>query len=133
MKAKDDNEKLVISVGELKKLVATVATTRSFSLEKHFNSDNIVEIAKSQFPRLEAKVAIQNQQEKTKRLLIIVAAVCLIVGATLVIFAPQSKEKVSYIIAAALAILPLGAIGIQEFRIRALGIKIEGGDNAVQP
>lgn len=141
MNFQDENEKLIISVKELKALIKkTTLQNPAFLLGGHFNAENIVEIAKSQFPRLEAKVAIQKEieetkrlltvhqeLEKTKRLLIVIAAVCLIAGAIIVTFAPNDKEKVSYILAVALLILPLGAIGIQEFRIRTLGINVEGG------
>ena len=89
-------------------------------------------MAKTQFPRIEAKFAIHVQLEKTRRILIIVAAVCLIIGAVLILFAPQGKENVSYIIALALIVLPLGAIGIQELRIKGFGIKIEGGTKALE-
>ena len=128
---KDDNQELVVSVGELKKIVRE-AKMSPFMLGDHFNSDNIVEVAKSQFPRLEAKVAIHRELERTKRLLIGVAGFCLIAGAALIVFAPQGKEGVSYVVAAALLILSLGAIGVQEFRIRTVGVKIDGGEKAVQ-
>jgi hypothetical protein len=104
-------------VAELRNLVRTAAgLPRAFELGTHFNPDNIVEITKSQFPRLEAQVVISADMERTKRLLIVVAAVCLIAGAALVVFAPAGKEGVSYVIATLLGILPLGAIGVQEFQ-----------------
>jgi hypothetical protein len=69
--------------------------------------------------------------ERTKRLLIVVAAVCLMAGAALIVFAPAGKEGVSYVIATLLGILPLGAIGVQEFRIRTIGVHLEGGRAAL--
>ena len=129
----DDNTKLVLSVKELRGLLDKLdreSRGRGFVLGPHFNSENIVEIAKSQFPRLEARVAMHYEMEKTKRFLIAIAAVCLMAGAALVVFAPTGKEGVSYVVAALLGILPLGAIGIQEFRIRTVGVRIEAGDAA---
>jgi hypothetical protein len=126
-------EEFVVTAKQLEKLVKEQSERHSpFVLGRHFNEDNIIEIAKSQFPRLEAKVAIQNELEKTKRLLIIVAAFCLMVGGALVVFAPEGKEGVSYVVAALLGILPLGAIGVQEFRIKAIGVRVEGGESAVK-
>jgi hypothetical protein len=129
----DEEEKFVVTAKQLETLVKERSVRHGpFLLGRHFNEDNIVEIAKSQFPRLEAKVAIQNELEKTKRLLIIVAAFCLMAGGALVVFAPESKEGVSYVVAALLGILPLGAIGVQEFRIQAIGVRVEGGENTVK-
>src|SRR5216683_314386 len=104
---KKDEEKLLISPNELKRLISQ-QNFPAFGLGEHFNAENIVEIAKSQFPRLEAEVAIKREMETTRRLLIVVAAICLIVGASLIVFAPSGKEGVSYAIAAALVVLPLG-------------------------
>lgn len=104
----------------------------AFGLLPHFTSDNIVEIANSQFPRLEALVAIRQEMERTRRLLIVVAGICLIAGATLIVLAPQGKEGVSYVVAAALVVLALGAIGVQEFRIKTIGIQIDSGTKAVE-
>lgn len=93
---------------------------------------NAVEMAGTQLPRFEAKVLMHREMQRTKRLLILVAAVCLIAGAALIVFAPSNKEGVSYVVAASLIILPLGAIGVQEFRIRTIGVRIEGGKKAVE-
>jgi hypothetical protein len=148
--SRESSEKLVISVQELRELLERSEQQRPqvFALGPHFNSENIVEIAKSQFPVLEAEVAksrlreeterinaelrFKGEMERTKRLLIIVAATCLIVGAALVVFAPSGKEGVSYVVAALLGILPLGAIGVQEFRIRTIGVNIEAGKEALR-
>jgi hypothetical protein len=143
----DSPEKLVIPVEELRRLLE-VQRKSAFALAPHFNPDNIVEIAKSQFPVLEADVAkslqreetrritadlaFKGEMERTRRLLIIVAAACLIAGTTLVVFAPAGKEGVSYVVAALLGILPLGAIGVQQFRIQTIGVKIEAGKDAVR-
>ena len=72
------------------------------------------------------------EYERTKRLLIAVAAFCLISGAALIVFAPAGKESVSYVIAGATMILSLGAIGVQEFKIKTLGVRIAGGREAVR-
>jgi hypothetical protein len=132
----EDDAKLVMSVKELRKLLKQqqeeASRPRRFHLSPHFGPDNIVEIAKSQFPRLEAKVAMHYEMERTRRMLIAVAAICLMAGAALVVFAPPGKEGVSYVVAALLGILPLGAIGVQEFRIRTIGVQIEAGEGAVQ-
>lgn len=99
-----------LSPEDLQMLLETVRRERSdepFRLARHFNADNIVEIANSQFPQLEAAVAKHLELEKTKRLLIVVAAVCLLAGAALVVFAPESKTGVAYVIAALLGILRL--------------------------
>ena len=79
----------------------------------------------------------QNQEplkeyERTQRLLIVVAAFCLISGAALIVFAPFGKESVSYLVAGATTILSWGAIGVQEFKIRTLGVRIAGGREAVK-
>jgi hypothetical protein len=122
-----DDEKLIIGVRDLRKLIRQAQRPSYFDLGEHFTPENIVEIAKSQFPRLEAKVAMHHEMERTKRLLIVVAAFCLIAGGALVVFAPQGKEGVSYVVAASIVILSLGAVGVQEFRIRTVGVQIEGG------
>jgi hypothetical protein len=127
----DEDTKLVVSAKELRDMLRKTREDTAFMLGEHFTPDNIVEIAKSHFPRLEADVAINKELERTRRLLIIVAAVCLIVGAALVVFAPAGKEGVSYAIAATLVVLPLGAAGIHEFRIRTIGMRIEAGEKAV--
>ena len=44
----------------------------------------------------------------------------------------MGKEGVSYVVAALLGILPLGAIGVQQFRIRTVGVNIEAGKDAVR-
>ena len=75
---------------------------------------------------------MQPEIERTRRLLIVVAGLCIIAGAALIVFAPAGKEGVSYIVAAALTVLSLGAIGIQEFRFRAFGVGLEGGEVAVK-
>jgi hypothetical protein len=103
-----------------------------FMLEEHFDRDNIVDIANSQFPRLELEYAIKRELETTRRFLIGIAAFCLIVGAAILILSPAEREGVSIIVASILAILPLGAIGVQEFRIKAIGMKIEAGSDAVK-
>ncbi len=143
----ESSDKFVISAEELRQLLEK-SRGPVFGLVDHFNPANVVEIAKTQFPVLEAEVAKSLQQEetrrltaelafkgemeRTRRLLIIVAAICLIAGATLVVFAPAGKEGVSYVLAALLGILPLGAIGAQEFRIRTVGVRIEAGKEAVK-
>ena len=127
----EDQEKLVVSIRELREMLRAAKRGSAFALTDHFTPDNIVEIAKSQFPRLEAKVAIRHEMEQTKRLLIRVAGLCLIAGAALVVFAPQGKEGVSYVVATALVVLSLGAVGIQEFRVRTLGVRIDAGEKSV--
>jgi len=147
----DDEKKYVVTERELQVLVHRMARefrSPRFLLSPHFNEDNIVEIAKSQFPRLEAEVAMnedkertrlemlkakqqtalahRQEMERTRRLLIVVAGICLLGAGSLIVFAPSGKEGVSYAVAAVLAVLALGAIGIQEFRIRTLGMSIEG-------
>jgi hypothetical protein len=124
------DEKYVVTdrdLVEIARRAQSEARESAFALTPHFRPENIVEIAKSQFPRLEAQVAMHKEMQSTKRLLIIVAAACLLGGAALVVFAPTGKEQVSYIVATLLAILPLGAIGVQEFRIRTVGITLDAG------
>jgi hypothetical protein len=128
-----DDQKLVMTVGQIRELIRLAERERSpFVLGAHFTSENIVEIAKSQFPRLEAQVAMQPEMERTRRLLIVVAGLCIVAGAALIVFAPAGKEGVSYLVAAALTVLSLGAIGVQEFRFRAFGVGLEGGEVAVK-
>lgn len=140
----NDEEKLIISVGELRQLLSEAQrASRSFSFANFLDSDNLVEMAKTEFPRLEAKVAMHTelqqtqlatykQMEQTKRLLIIVAGVCLLAGGALLVFAPQGKEGVSYIVASTLTILSLGAIGIQEFRLKTLGVNVGASTKAIK-
>lgn len=125
-----EQDKLIVKVEDLRKMLRR-ARESPFLLGDHFDTDNIVEIAKSQFPRLEARVAMHYEMEQTKRLLIIVAGVCLVAGAALVVFAPQGKEGVSYVVAVALVVLSLGAVGIQEFRLRAFSVRLDAGADAV--
>jgi hypothetical protein len=103
-----------------------------FGLINHFNPDNILEVVHSQFPRLEALVAIQRELERTRRLLIVVAGFCILAGAALIVFAPQGKEGVSYVVGAALVVLSLGAIGVQEFRLKTVGLQIDAGLKAIE-
>lgn len=125
-----EEQKFLISERELRSLIRD-SRGAAFGLVEFFNEDNIVEIAKSQFPRLEAKVAMHLEMEKTRRLLILVAAICVLVGSVLIVFAPTGKEGVSYAVAAVLAVLSLGAVGIQEFRIRTVGTEIASGRAAL--
>ena len=98
----------------------------------HITDENAVQLAQTQLPRLEALVAIRKDMESTRRLLIVTAGICLLGGAALVVFAPSGKEGVSYIVASALVVLALGAIGVQEFRIKTVGVQIEAGIKAIE-
>jgi hypothetical protein len=103
-----------------------------FGFTGHITDKNAVQLAQTQLPQLEALVAIRRGMESTRRLLIVVAGICLLGGAALVVFAPSGKERVSYIVASALVVLTLGAIGVQEFRIKTVGIQIEAGIKAIE-
>jgi hypothetical protein len=70
--------------------------------------------------------------ERTRRFLITSVGVCVSSGAALIVFAPTGKEGVSYAVAVTLSILSLGAISVQDFRIRTAGVLVEGGETAVK-
>ena len=65
--------------------------------------------------------AIAREREKTKRVLIGAACIFVIVAALIMMFAPADKEKLGYIIGAALVVMALGAIGAAQFRFKAPG------------
>lgn len=130
------NKKPVISADEAKAFLESAVSSYGESWAfggqlKRLTPEQLVEIAKGQFPRLELKLATRKELERTKRLLIGVAGLCLLGGGALCVFSPQGKEQVAYVIAAILAILPMGAIGVQEFRLRTIGSEIEAGRRTV--
>ena len=63
--------------------------------------------------------------EKTKRLLIIVEFLLVVFAASAMLFAPNEKEKVTYIIGAILLVLALGIIGASKFVIKFFGLTVE--------
>jgi hypothetical protein len=65
------------------------------------------------------------QKEKTKRILII-GELCLVAFAiSIMLFAPNEREKVAYIIGAILLVLALGAIGASKFVFKFFGISVD--------
>lgn len=65
------------------------------------------------------------QKEKTKRILII-GEFCLVAFAvSIMVFAPNEKEKVAYIVGAILLVLALGAIGASRFVFKFFGISVD--------
>lgn len=76
----------------------------------------------------EAVDALSNlirEREKTKRLLIAVALVLFVVAALVVVFAPEGREGLAYILGGALLVIALGAIGASQFKFRVPGVVVE--------
>ena len=60
--------------------------------------------------------ALMKEREKTKRLLIGAAGLLFIVGAVVLVFAPQGRETISVILGGVLIVFALGAIGAATFK-----------------
>ena len=58
------------------------------------------------------------EQEKTKRIFLILAVILILFAITLLIFAPKGKETLSYIICSVLFIFAAGAAGYKRIKYR---------------
>lgn len=74
---------------------------------------------------VEQLAGVWAEREKTKRLLIVVAALLFIVASLVVVFAPADREKPAYVLGAALIVMSLGAIGVARFRIKLPLISVD--------
>jgi hypothetical protein len=70
------------------------------------------------------------EHEKTKRLLIVVVAVLVVVSSFILVFAPAGKELPAAIIGTVLLVLALGAIGASRFILKTPFASIESGADA---
>lgn len=68
---------------------------------------------------------LTHEREKTRRLLIGAACIFLVVAAVVVLWVPAEKQKLAYLIGAALFIMAMGAIGAARFSIRIPGVHIQ--------
>lgn len=64
------------------------------------------------------------QREQTKRLLIAVVAGLFVVAVVAILFAPQGKEIVGWILGSVLIVLALGAIGASRFLLKVPGAQL---------
>jgi hypothetical protein len=71
------------------------------------------------------------QKEKTKRILIIGEFLLVAFAVSIMLFAPNEKEKVAYIIGAILLVLALGAIGANKFVFKFFGITVDTKQNGL--
>jgi hypothetical protein len=68
---------------------------------------------------------IAREREKTKRMLIGAACLFFAIAALIVVFAPSGREKLAYILGAALLVMALGAIGAAQFRLKVPGVEVD--------
>jgi hypothetical protein len=61
---------------------------------------------------------LSKEKEKTKRYLLLAACFMFLVGCSFIVFAPEGKEIVSYVVSGALTIVSLGAIGVSSFKLK---------------
>lgn len=67
---------------------------------------------------------VAKEKEKTRRLLLIVACLLIVLGGIGIVVAPKDKEVASYIIGSIMGVFALGAIGAASFKIKAPGVEI---------
>src|SRR5438445_12368240 len=70
------------------------------------------------------------EREKTKRPLIGAVCVLTIFAALSMLFAPQGREQVGYIIGAVLLVIALGAIGASKFILKLPGVQLDTRNQA---
>lgn len=70
------------------------------------------------------------EQEKSKRLGLILSVILLVSAMLIVVFSPQGKEVVSYWIGAALVIFSAGAAGYKRLWAKAPHIEVEAGEES---
>jgi len=69
------------------------------------------------------------QKEKTKRTLIIGEFSLVAFAVSIMVFAPNEKERIGYIVGAILLVLALGAIGASRFVFKFFGISVDTKNN----
>lgn len=78
-----------------------------------------------------SKLALE--KEKTKRMILIVAAVLLIFGGSALLFSPNEKKTEGIIVGTVMIILALGSIGASTFRVKLPNIEIESKGHSSYP
>ena len=68
------------------------------------------------------------EREKTRRLLLLVAASAFLVGAIIITFAPADKQNIAYILGAVMIIFTLGSIGASQLVLKMLGVEVSAKD-----
>ncbi|BFM10979.1 hypothetical protein R50072_11320 [Simiduia litorea] len=71
---------------------------------------------------------LAKEKEKTKRFLLLAACFMFLVGCAFVIFAPDGKETVSYLVSGALTIISLGAIGVSSFKLKTPVVEVAASE-----
>jgi hypothetical protein len=64
------------------------------------------------------------EQEKTRRLLIIITAILIVFAACIMVFGPDGRQAISTIIGVILLVFALGSIGAAQFVIKAGGWEV---------
>lgn len=72
------------------------------------------------------------EQEKTRRLLIIITAVLVVFAACIMVFGPESRQGTSTIIGVVLLVFALGSIGASQFVIKAGGWEVSTKEKNAQ-
>lgn len=67
------------------------------------------------------------EREKTRRWLLLSTVVLTIFSGALLVFAPEGKETISYVVAGVLFIFALGSIGATVFTFRLPGASVSTG------
>ena len=67
------------------------------------------------------------EQEKTKRLYLVLSVILLICALLIMVFAPEGKEQMSYWIGGALLVFSAGAAGYKRFWAKAPMIEFDAG------
>ena len=73
------------------------------------------------------------EQEKTRRLLIVLTAILVVFGSCLMVFAPQGREDTSIVIGLVLLVLAMGSIGVSQFIVKAPGWEVSTEGAAAKP
>ena len=87
--------------------------------DKDFNLDAIGKCAVDDMKEI---VLLRiTEQEKTRRLLIVLTAILVVFAACLMVFAPENRQGTSVIIGIVLIVLAMGSIGASQFVIKGPG------------
>lgn len=68
-----------------------------------------------------------SEREKTRRMLVLATVVLTLFSGALLVFAPEGKETVSYVVAGVLFIFALGSIGATVFAFKLPGVSVNAG------
>ena len=72
------------------------------------------------------------EQEKTRRLLIVLTAVLVVFAACLMVFAPDNRQGMGIVIGIVLLVLAMGSIGASQFVVKAPGWEVSTKGQAVR-